>query len=155
MTVEEAKKELSEAKFIYATLKSCMRELEELQAIAYSPKTMNLNKQGYQPIGSNNDSPTERNAISILELRAELDNTISKYSAVTVAILKKIAAMPNKEHEAILRMIYIDRWSYRNVGNHLHMSYGTVKLAHDKAIQEYAKIENINKINKFNSKDVL
>lgn len=138
MTTDEAKKELENIRYLKALIKSTRNEIDELEGVAYSPKSPNYKSLGFNP-SVNNESPTERNAISIVTLQEEHEKIIKDYAEAFVTIIKKLNMLDVKD-KTILQLHYIDNLSYRDIGRQLYYSHQQIKFNLESALKNYAEL---------------
>lgn len=137
MTIEEAKEELKQVRYTKELVKSSLKEIEEFRAVAYSPKAIN-----YKSIGSgghDNASPTENNAIHIVELEKALNDEIEKYSNATLIVLKKLTMLETR-HKTILQLYYIDGFNLEQIGKKLHYGKSAIFEKLKESTKKYAEL---------------
>lgn len=89
-------------------------------------------------------SKTEEAVIKIAHLQEEMQERIAEIADLVIEIEAVIDAVPDPRYREILRMRYINEWSWVRIATELELSVDWVKHAHGYAllqvvVPEYAK----------------
>lgn len=133
--MDEAKKELEKIKYLKALIKSTRMEIEEFEGICYSPSSPNYKNIGGK--SNNNSSPTEKNAMMLLELHEKHKKAITDYCNEFVVISGKINMLGTQD-KATLQMYYVDNLSLRQIAALIYTNKNVVRSNLQQAIKNYA-----------------
>lgn len=115
---------LYQAWYVDTNIASCINELNAIRVKAYSAPTANY--KSMIVTGGEEHSKTEDNALEVIEYEEKLKALMRDYAKLKSEIQDVIEGVDGMRERTILRLRFIERLSFRDIG--IAMAYGKSQI---------------------------
>lgn len=136
-----AKEYLSQLRFLNGKINSLIERRQRYKDLA----TRCTPAYGGMPGGGGKKSGLEDTVGKIVELEREMDGRIADLHTLTAEVEAVIDNVPDKRYREILRMRYLNEWSWVRIATEMELSVDWVKHAHGFALLQVVLPDYVSK----------
>ena len=130
----DIRKRLASLKYIDSKIKSLQQEIVSLKSSIFKSQ-----QYSDEPTGGNLNNKSEDLNISIIDKSNELYTEIDSLLAERDELVQAIESLDDPVENIVMRFLYINGYSWKEVERELRASSATIQRARDKAIVKLSK----------------
>lgn len=130
----DIRKRLASLKYIDSKIKSLQQEIVSLKSSIFKSQ-----QYSDEPKGGNLNNKSEDLNISIIDKSNELYTEIDSLLAERDELVQAIESLDDPVENIVMRFLYINGYSWKEVERELRASSATIQRARDKAIVKLSK----------------
>lgn len=139
----KAKQYLNQLYRLDEFIKSNQEELDALREISTAIKVVNTDKDKVQESNSSSDARYVEVLMKIDELERLIDDELKKFFDLKMEIRTVINSVKNDDERLLLKLRYVNFYSWDKISYEMHMSIRTVHRVHSSALNNVIFLRNL------------